>query len=331
MIKLFVIFIGMIAFCNVNAEVKVTLKPVKEIAIYPEVRIPASVISLNDAKISAEVRATVKKIPVLVGNTVQSKDILVELDSRDFRLSLKRAQVALKGIESRLKLAKYQLEQAKALSKEKAITDELLRQRLSDVTSLQSELEAQKVAVDIAEQELEKCRIRAPFDAVVVERLAQVGELANPGTPLVRIVDISRIEVTANIQPQDVDSFDQASHFDFVTLDREYPLQVRKLTPILDPIQRSREARLIFAEKQALPGSTGTLIWRQSTPHLPASLIVQRNKQLGFFTINDETAKFIAIPKASEGRPGRVELGLTAKIIVDGRFTVQDGDVISAD
>ena len=89
------------------AESRITQKSLKDVAIYPEVVIPASTESLNDAKISAEVRANVKKIPVLVGETVKRGEVLVQLDDKDYKLNLHRAEVALKGIESRLKLADY--------------------------------------------------------------------------------------------------------------------------------------------------------------------------------------------------------------------------------
>ena len=310
------------------AESRITQKSLKDVAIYPEVVIPASTESLNDAKISAEVRANVKKIPVLVGETVKRGEVLVQLDDKDYKLNLHRAEVALKGIESRLKLADYQLDQAKALIKDKAITDELLRQRQAEVTTLQAEREAQLVAVDIAKQDLKKTVIRAPYTAVIAERIAQVGELANPGTPLVRVVDISRIEVSAKIQPQDVRSLEKAGKFQFTTLERSYNLELRKLSPLIDPIQRNREARLVFKDEMALPGSSGTLIWKQTIPHVPANLIVRRNNKLGIFINNKGHAKFIQLQGATEGRPSSVDLAMNSNIIIDGRYSVQDGDVV---
>lgn len=316
---------------NVFAESRITQAKLSDIAIYPKVSIPASAISLNDSKISAEVRANVKSIPVHVGNKVKRNEILVELDNTDFQLNLQRAEVALKGIASRLKLATYQLDQAKTLIKNKAITDELLRQRQADVTTLQAESDAQKVAVKIAKQELEKCTIRAPFDAVVVERLAQVGELANAGTPLIRVVDVSRIEVSAKIQPQDVASLNQASTFTFQTMEDAFSLKLRTLTPVIDPVQRNREARFEFVNKLALPGASGTLVWKQTIPHVPANLIVRRKGVLGVFTNNNNTAKFIRIQNTTEGRPGPVNLPLNTNIVINGRFAIQHGDALTTE
>ncbi len=319
----------LILACNVNAETRVTQQPFKDIAVYPSIKIPASAISLNDAKISAEVSATVKNISVFVGDTVKKNDILIELDAKDYELNLQRAQVALKGIESRLKLANYQLKQAKALSKENVISDDVLRQRSAEATTLQAELETQKVAVDIARRALNKCQIRAPYAAVVAERIAQVGELANSGTALLRIVDVSLVEVSTKIQSRDVVSFEQTDSFQFETFDNIYPVKIRKLSPIIDTVQRNREARLVFTDKKAPSGSTGSLVWQQTQAHVPANLIVRRGGKLGVFTLQDETAKFVAIPGATEGRPSSVKLDLDTPIIIDGRYSVKDGDKIT--
>jgi len=321
--------ISTILSLNVFADTAVTQSPLVDIAIFPEVSIPATAISLNDAKISSEVRAQVKKIPVLVGDKVKRGDVLVELNTKDYKLNLRRAEVALKGIESRLKLAAYQFDQAQALFKNKAITDELLRKRQSDLTTLQAEKETQKVNVEIAQQELNKCIVHAPFDAVVTQRLAQEGELANPGTQLIRVVDISHIEVSAKIQPQDIYSFKNAGRLEFKTSDTTYTLKLRKLTETIDPIQRNREARLLFTEQIALPGSTGTLRWKQTVPHVPANLIVRRGNNLGVFINQNNKAKFIEIKNTTEGRPGPIDLDLDSKIIINGRFSVQNNDKLT--
>jgi len=326
MLKPYLVLIGTILSINAFADTAVTQSTLTDIAIYPEVSIPATAISLNDAKISSEVRARVKKIPVLVGDKVKLGDVLVELNTKDSKLNLRRAEVALKGIESRLELAAYQFDQAQALFKNKAITDELLRKRQADLTSLQAEKETQTVNVEIAQQELNKCIVRAPFNAVVTERLAQEGELANPGTQLIRVVDISHIEVSAKIQPQDIYSFENAGRLEFKTSNSTYTLKLRKLTETIDPIQRNREARLLFTEKIALPGSTGTLRWKQTIPHIPANLIVRRDNKLGVFINQDNKAKFVEIKNTTEGRPGPVNLSLDSKVIINGRFSAQNGD-----
>ena len=328
-----IVIVTLICSSLANADaVRVTSKTLGEIAIFPQFSVPATVLSMNDSKISAEVRATVNVFPVLVGDIVKRGEVLIQLDNSNYKLNLLRAETALKGINSRLELAKYQLEQAKTLSQEKAISNERLQQRKAEVDSLKAEKDTQKVGISMAKRDLEKCTITAPFDAIIVERIAQVGELASPGSPLIRIIDASRIEVSAKFQAQDIKSLQQTSQFKFVSQNISYNVKLRRITPAFDPIQRNREARFLFTEQNALSGSTGTLRWKKSQTHIPSNMITRRGSELGIFIINKENkAKFIRITNAQEGRPVATELPTTTRLIVDGRFAIQDGADVSID
>ena len=311
---------------------RVTSQTLAEIAIYPEFSVPATALSMNDSKLSAEVRAAVKVFPVLVGEIVERGEVLIQLDERNYKLNLLRAETALKGIDSRLSLAKYQLEQAQTLSKEKAISNERLQQRKAEVRSLKAEKNTQKVVIAMAQRDLKKCTIVAPFDAIIIERIAQVGELASPGSPLIRIIDASRIEVTAKFQAQDIKSIQQTNDFAFVSQNVSHNVELRRITPAFDPIQRNREARFLFTGQKALSGSTGTLRWKKTQSHIPANMLTRRGSKLGIFIIDDNSnASFITISDAQEGRPVATDLPNTTRIVVNGRFAIQDGTRVTID
>lgn len=72
----------------------------------------------------------------------------------------------------------------------------MLGQRRAELHALEAEQAAQRNAIAAARRNIDKCAVRAPFDAVVLERLGQVGELANSGTPL-RVLDRANIELSA--------------------------------------------------------------------------------------------------------------------------------------
>ncbi len=314
---------------SAHGEIRVTTKTLAEVALYPEAIIPASVLSLNNSKISAQVQAVVKSIPVLVGERVKRGKILIQLDDRDYKLSLKQAKVALEGAVTRLNFAIYQLNQSTALAKEKLISDEILQQKRTNVMSLKSEKDSKVAAVDLAERDLSKCVIRAPFDAVVTERIAQVGELVNPGTPLTSVVDTVNLEVSAKLQSLDIMSLDGSSEYYFVTDGQHYQIKLRNITPVFDPIQRNKEARFIFTSTRATPGSTGVVQWRHKQAHIPAELIIKRGNRLGVFIANGEQAHFVVLENAQEGRPSHTVLPLSSILIIDGRYNVQDRDKIS--
>ncbi len=322
------VFTARVAAEETTEAIPVVAQPLAELAVYPQFRAPASVFSDNDSRISAEIGARIIEIPVRVGEVVKKGAVLARLERTDFELTLAREETALQALRARLELADYQLSRARALSRKQAVSEELLKQRESELSNLRAQLAGQEVALTQAKRQLEKCTVRAPFEGIISERLAQVGELASPGSALIQIVDNRHLEVSAQLQAQLTQSLPQAMQPELVTSQRRYPLTLRRIVPVFDPRARTREARLRFSADTALPGSTGELVWRSERPHLPAELLSRRDDQLGVFVVDGEQAKFIPLPQAEEGRPAEVSLPTQAPIITLGRFRLQDGDAI---
>lgn len=312
--------------------IPVTAQPLAELATYPQYRAPASVVSDNDSRISAEVSARIIAIPVRVGDIVKKGDVLVRLDQTDLKLALAREAAAIDALQARIELADYQLVRARSLSKKKAVPEELLKQRESELNSLHAQLSGQKVALAQAKRRLEKSTVRAPFDASISARLAHVGELASPGSALVQLIDRKHVEVSAQLQAQLALSLPLAKQIELVTPQRRYPLTLRTIAPSFDPQSRTREARLRFSADAALPGSAGELVWRSEHASLPAELLSRRKGQLGVFVIDSEAgkehAKFIPLPAAEEGRPVAVSFPQQMPVITLGRFRLNDGDAV---
>jgi len=69
----------------------------------------------------------------------------------------------------------------------------------AQVSSVEGQLEAAKGRYQGAEAQLEYSEIRSPIDGVVADRPAYAGETATPGTPLMTIMDVSRLIARANV------------------------------------------------------------------------------------------------------------------------------------
>lgn len=311
-----------------NSPINVSVKPFSEIATYPQHRAPAVVVPENDSKINAQVTAIIREIPVRVGQVVNKGVVLVRLQSADFSLILQSEEAALKSLQSKIELARYQLQRAQALSKQKAVADELLKQRETDLAVLLSEQTGQQAVVEQARRNLEKCTVVAPYAAIISEKFAQVGELASPGTPLLRIIDREHSEVSAKLPTAKVDLARSVRKFKFVTENNSYDLIMRAITPSVDTVERTQEVRLEFTADAALPGTAGELQWEDTEAYLPAEYLLRRKNMLGVFIVTDKRAQFVALPTAVEGRPARVSFRGDQKVVDKGRYRLQHGDTV---
>jgi RND family efflux transporter MFP subunit len=323
------LYLSATALPAAEQSVNITVKRFSKIATFPEHRAPAVVVPQNDSKIDAEVTAKIIEIPVRVGQVVDKGTVLVRLQDADFTLILQREQAALKSLEARIELARYQLQRAQTLSKQQAVAEELLKQRETELAVLLSEQIGQQAALQQAKHNVKKCTVRAPFQAIISEKFAQVGELAEPGTPLLRIIDAEHSEVSAKLSTVKVDLSRTVKNFQFLTDKRAYELILRAITPSVDSVERTQEVRLEFAGDKALPGSAGELYWVDNQGHLPAEYLLRRKSIIGVFVVKNNRAEFVALPDAVEGRPARVTFSGDLPIVEKGRFRLQNGDAVT--
>lgn len=298
-------------------------KPLREIALQPERTAQAQVVSLNTTRMTAEIAAPIQTLPVEPGQVVRRGEVLARLDCRDHEIAARRAESQLEASAARARLASLQLERAQHLLQENFISRDLLDTRQAEHDATRAAVAVERAALEAARRQVEKCVVRAPFPAIVTERLGQVGEMTAPGSPLVALIDTSRIEVRAEVQAADAGSLMTARDVRFSLDGDAYPLRLTRLSPAIDPVSRLRQARLSFSARPAPVGASGRLVWRDTAPHLPPELLVRRGGQLGVFTETGGRPRFHPLPAAQEGRPARAEgLTLDSRIVVRGQGTL---------
>lgn len=310
-----------------NAPVAVA-KPLAEVAMHPEREAAAQVVSLNESRIAAEIAGRIEAVPVEVGQRLDKGAVIARIDCRDHELTRDHARAALAAVRSRLALAEQQLARAKELSAQGFFADEALAARTTEAAVLSADLAQAEVQLAAGERAVGKCVVRSPFPAIVRERLGRVGELATPGTPLAALVDAGRIEVAAQVQAKDTGSLERATEVRFLGPRGALPLALERVSPAIDPQTRSVDARLRFTGQAAAPGASGRIAWRDSDAYVAPELVVRRAGRLGIFVDDAGTARFHALAGAQEGRPARVDLPGSARIVVKGQLALRDGQLL---
>lgn len=302
-----------------------TLAAVAEVAVHPERSAPAAAIGKHEARISAEVAATILALPADVGQTVGKGAVVARLDPRDAELALERAEAALAQAVARHAQAQAQFERARALREKNFYSAEALTLRETELAATAADRRAATAQRDTARRTLDKHVLRAPFDAVVRARGGQVGELAAPGTILLTLVSTGEVELAAQLQPGDAESVAVAPEPTFEHAGRRHALKLLRVSPTLNRESRSVEARFAFVAAPPAAGAEGRLLWREPRPWLPADLLVRRDGRYGVFVAIEGKARFHPLPEAGEGRPAVLDLPTDARIVTAGRHALQDG------
>lgn len=290
-----------------------------DLAVYPVRSAQAQVVSLNESQVAAEIAATIRRLPPEPGQILAKGATVAELDCRDYQLATERARAALAAAQAQARLAAQQHDRAVKLAEENFISGDLLDSRTAELDAARANVAVNQAALKTARRQEDKCVVRAPFPAVVVERLAQEGEMASPGTPLVRLLDRSRIQVKAEVQEGDVTGLAQATSITFVSPAGSHALKLLRISPVQARSTRLSEARLGFKTRAAVPGASGQVRWRTPQPHVPPEVVVRRDGRLGVFVVAGGAPRFLALPDAQEGRPAQANgLNKDTAIVVKG-------------
>jgi membrane fusion protein, multidrug efflux system len=197
--------------------------------------------SARHTAVSSRVLARIEDVRVRAGSRVAEGDVLVVLDARDLESRVGEASEARRSAEARLELARAEHERAELLFRQGVGT----RQRLDQATA---ELRAAQAAVAGLGESLEQARttrsfteIRAPVSGRVVDRLAEPGDMAVPGAPLLRIYDptVLRVEVPVRESLAVHLRVGQALRVQIPALPDEVLGEIDELVPLSDPGART--------------------------------------------------------------------------------------------
>ena len=301
---------------------------IKDLAIYNWKSAPATVVSLNDTSVASQVKARIDEIAVKVGEVVEAGSVLVRLDCTDYRIAERRVEAEIGALQARIRLAERRLERTRELERQQTASEDLLDQREADLAVLQAQHRGALSQLENAQTNASRCAIRSPFRAVVTARPAAVGEFADMGTRLLEIMDIERLEISAQVPALDIETVEQAEEIYFEDTASRYAVMLRTVTPAVNTQTRNREVRLLFSNGAALPGAAGKLVWRDSQPHVSAKLLVRRGNDFGIFINNTGKARFHAIPGAQQGRNTPVDLPPDTVVITEGHYRLEDGQPV---
>lgn len=233
------------------------------------------------ATLEAKVSGRIARLAVGLGSRVTAGQVVAELQVDEIAARLRQAQAVL--------------DQATA---DATRTTELLakgastRQELDAVTARR---EVAVAAVAEAQTMLDYATVRAPFSGVVTYKLAEVGDLASPGKPLVEIEDSSALRFEIAV-PEAIVGFVAVGRevsVRIAALDKAVRGHVAELAPAADPGSRT------FMAKLDLPGD----------PKL-------RTGQFGRALLPTGKNETLRITSAAVTRRGQLEL---VHVVRDGR------------
>ena len=205
---------------------------VKETLRIP-VQAQGTVSPLRETALLAEVGGRVLEVSEKfnAGGFVAAGDVLLKIDPRDYEAGLLRARSALATARSALAQEKGRAEVAerewrklpKGSQRSQEAKDLYLRK--PQLAQAEAQLLSAQADLESAQDDLDRTVIRAPYDALIRAKHAELGKFVSPGTPLADLFSVEAAEIRLPI-PQnrlayldlpDIDSAAPGSPIDLYT------------------------------------------------------------------------------------------------------------------
>jgi len=155
--------------------------------------------AIVSSRIVAEVSGRVESMDAAEGIRVRKGDPLITIDAERLQLSLASIEAQTSRARAQAELAQKDLSRAQDLFARSLIPESRMDSvsasaRIATETYDQLQAERDQLALD-----LENCVIRAPFSGYTVRHLIDIGEWVETGSPVIEMVDLSKVKVFVDL------------------------------------------------------------------------------------------------------------------------------------
>ena len=215
--------------------------------------------------ISPIITATISSISVWTGDEVQAGDELVRLDSRELKARVDQARQAAIAAQARLAQTEKDLARVERIMKaDPGAVSKAERDRFQTaMRTARADLVRLKRQWDEAQTALSYSKLTAPIAGRIVERLADPGDTARQGEPLLRMYDPTTLRLEASVRESIASKLAKGQRLsaEIDALKRQYPVVVDEIVPSADPGSRSFLVKVSLEDGIGLyPGMFGRLM-----------------------------------------------------------------------
>ena len=321
------------------------------------------------ATVAAKVTGRVEQIYAEEGLHVRSGQVLAELDCSQPKASLASARTdrdataaSLADLEVQLGNADREWTRAESLRDAGVNSVQQLDAARTTADSLRSKIaltkeqtRAAEARIAVAQQDVDNCTVRAPFDGIVVSKDAQRGEMVSPisagggftRTGIATVVDMNSIEVEVDVNEAyiaRVRTGQKAVSILDAYPDWQIPSTVRTVIPTADRQKATVKVRVSFdkLDPRILPDMGVKVAFLDDTPVakskgsearalIPKAAVRQDGGKSIVFLVSQQKLERRAVSLGAErGSDVEVMAGISPgdKLVVGGAENLHDGQAV---
>lgn len=273
---------------------------------------------VRQSTVSAQTSGRLASLQVKVGDRVRAGQVLATIDDREAQTGVQRSQAQVAQAQADLRNAQAHFDRTQDLQRQGFVSAAALDTAQAQLKAAQAGLEQAQAGARQASLYQGFTKVTAPFDAWVLQTLAEAGDLAVPGKPIVSLYAPLPLRVAVQVpvsRSAQVGAAAKAGSAVAVQLDSAggsavRPTQISQV-PNADPVSQTIEWRLDLPDahaSMALPGQQVRVkfaLGQAASLLVPASAILRRDELTAVYVVTDKGFALRAIrPGAGHGEQG---------------------------
>ncbi|GAB6037096.1 efflux RND transporter periplasmic adaptor subunit [Fundidesulfovibrio butyratiphilus] len=324
------------------------------------------VVADRKAAVASKITSRLEWLGVEEGSVVKRDQVLARLEGRDVAAALERAESDMAAASALIEVARAEYDDAKLnYDRMKRLSDQTVvarsefdlavarfRKAQGNLENAKRTLAARRAALEEARAQVEYTVVRAPFDAVVLTKSADVGDIVTPigasttsKASVVTLADMASLQIEADVAESNVAKVRPGQSCE-IQLDafgeERFPGHVHMIVPTADRTKATVLVKVRFdpLDPRVLPQMSAKVAFldrplveseRAARLCVPQAALVDRNGP-GVFVVEDGRARFVRV-KTGETLGDMVEAlqGVSAgqKVVLSPPASLADGGRVS--
>lgn len=190
------------------------------------------------ASVRAEVGGSILDVQADQGQTVKEGELLARVEEGTLREQVQAASSTVRVARNALQVARTDERRNQVLVRQGVITRRDFERTQLARTQAEGQLADAQARLKLAQDQLERTKVTAPFTGVVSERQVHAGDIVQPGAPLFMVVDPATLRLEASVPAAQLGQVQVGTSVDFRVngyADRAFKGQVERINPAVDP------------------------------------------------------------------------------------------------
>lgn len=299
---------------------------------------PGSVIAEQQAQIASRLMGFIREINVQEGQSVVKGQRLFTVDPSDIQGQVSQAKAGLAQAEAALADAKNDYQRFGTLYKEEAIPKQQWDKIRLQYQVAQQQAAAARAGLSTAAGQMRYATLTAPFSGIITQKLANVGDLATPGKPVLMLENQSRLQVQTNVSSDVFTHLKLGDSVSMQTSDSSTTVtgKIARLVSAADPATRTYLVKIDLP--QGTPLKSGMYVLasfptgQREGVRVPQSAVLDRAGITGVFVVDSQGIAHYRMVRVGDTTDGFVEIqaGLSPgeQIVTSATAQLQSGDKI---